>query len=285
VIYLDDLLLNFKKSLEQEAKSINTIDDYVRHIKNYFKWCSQSFDERPVQLYRQNILEYKSYLQNVKKVSVKTINNKLSALIKYNKFMVDLHVQENVVITDKDYIKIQKDLASPCKIDKKTVEIFRQKVLQEEGSRNYAIVTIMAYAGLRISEVLNLKNEDVDLKAREIKVTSGKGSKYRIVYINDKIIEAVKEYEKARSKDISIDYLFISNRGRKLDRTVINKMTQKYSDIITPHMLRHFYCSNAIESGYSIHEVANQAGHSNVNTTLIYTNPSRSKMKEKANLL
>ena len=52
-----------------------------------------------------------------------------------------------------------------------------------------------------------------------------------------------------------------------------------------PHTLRHFFCSNALESGYDINEVANQAGHSNIHTTLLYTNPTREKMKEKANRL
>lgn len=62
-------------------------------------------------------------------------------------------------------------------------------------------------------------------------------------------------------------------------------MFKKYSDKITPHTLRHFYCSNALESGYSVHEVANQAGHSNIHTTLLYTNPTKEKMKDKAELL
>jgi integrase/recombinase XerD len=55
--------------------------------------------------------------------------------------------------------------------------------------------------------------------------------------------------------------------------------------VITPKTLRHYFCSNALESGYSIHEVANQAGHSNVQTTLIYSNPTAKEMKEKANRL
>lgn len=169
-------------------------------------------------------------------------------------------------------------------IDKKDVEAFRQKVLENEGLRNYSIVTIISYAGLRISEVLNLKLDDIDLTSKELIVKEGKGDKERIVYINSKIVEAVKEYLKVRKED-STNYLFISNKGGKIDRTVINKVFKKYSDKITPHTLRHFYCSNALESGFSVHEVANQAGHSNIHTTLLYTNPSKEKMKNKAELL
>ncbi|MDA2520329.1 site-specific integrase, partial [Bacillus cereus] len=55
--------------------------------------------------------------------------------------------------------------------------------------------------------------------------------------------------------------------------------------VITPHQLRHFFCTNAIEKGFSIHEVANQAGHSNIHTTLLYTNPNQLQLKNKMELL
>lgn len=274
----------FENYLVQEGKSINTVKSYLFHIRNYFKWYEDSFGEEPIKIYRQNVLEYKSYLQNVKKESGRTINAKLSALIKYNEYLQDKGIQNDIVISKKDNIKIQNEFASPATVTKADVEAFRQQVLKYEGNRNYAIVTIIAYAGLRISECLNLKGDDINLTAKEIIVKEGKGSKQRLVYINSKIIEAVKEYLKER-KEVECDYLFVSNKGNRIDRTVINKLFNKYSDKITPHTLRHFYCSNAIEAGYSVHEVANQAGHSNIHTTLLYTNPTKEKMKNKAELL
>jgi integrase/recombinase XerD len=278
------MIEKFKEYLIQDDKSKNTIDSYIRHIQGYFKWFEDSFGEVPGKLYRQNVLEYKSYLQNIKHDSANTINPKLSALIKLNEFLQEQGIQEELVISKKDTVKVQKQLASPAEVDKKMVDVFRQIVLEEEGSRNYAIVTILAYGGLRISEVLNLKTNDINLTSKELVVRSGKGDKQRIVYINSKIIEAVREYLKQR-KESDLDYLFISAKENRIDRTVINKMFNKYSDIITPHTLRHFYCTNALESGYSVHEVANQAGHSNINTTLIYTNPTKEKIKQKADLL
>lgn len=131
-----------------------------------------------------------------------------------------------------------------------------------------------------------LKLNDVNLTSRELIVRSGKGGKQRVVYLNDKIVEAIKGYLEKRSKQDDTGYLFLSNKGGKLDRTSINKVFNEYSDKITPHTtLRHFFCTNALESGYSVHEVANQAGHSNIHTTLLYTNPNIEKMKQKANLL
>ncbi|MED3825546.1 TnP I resolvase, partial [Priestia flexa] len=80
-------------------------------------------------------------------------------------------------------------------------------------------------------------------------------------------------------------YLFISKKREKLDRTVVNRIFKSYSNVITPHQLRHFFCTNAIEKGFSIHEVANQAGHSNIHTTLLYTNPNQLQLKNKMELL
>ena len=111
----------------------------------------------------------------------------------------------------------------------------------------------------------------------------GKGDKERVVFLNDKIVNAVQEYLSERSSDSP--YLFISRKGGRLDRSAINRVFNDCSDSITPHMLRHFFCTSAEEAGYSTSEIANQAGHSNIHTTLIYTNPTREKMKEKANRL
>ena len=86
-------------------------------------------------------------------------------------------------------------------------------------------------------------------------------------------------------RDSDSPYLFVSRQSGKLNPSRINQIFNQYSDVITPKTLRHYFCSNALESGYSIHEVANQAGHSNVQTTLIYSNPTAKEMKEKANQL
>ena len=114
-------------------------------------------------------------------------------------------------------------------------------------------------------------------------IAVGKGDKQRLVYINDRIAAAIREYLKERNADSP--YLFASRQCAKLSASRINQIFNQYSDTITPKTLRHFFCSNALENGYSIHEVANQAGHSNVQTTLIYSNPSAKQMKEKANKL
>lgn len=150
------------------------------------------------------------------------------------------------------------------------------------------MVTLLAYAGLRDSEMVSLLLADVDLTSKELAVRHGKGGKKRIVYLGDKVLHAIREYLPVRNSQRYADspYLFISRQAPKLHRSRVNQICSQYSQVITPHTLRHFFCSHALESGaYTIAELANQAGHANVRTTLRYTNPSVQRMKEKANQL
>lgn len=276
------MLTEYQEYLHNQNKADNTIKSYTLHIGNYISWYTDTYGNAPTRLYRANILDYTSYMRNVLKASPRTINTKLAAILSYNEYLIEQGIQSDLVITKKDNIKVQSQYANPSIVTKQEVEQFRQDILVNQGKRDYAIVTIMAYAGLRISEVLGLFTSNFDFIGRELTV-NGKGDKQRLVYLNDKIINAVKEYLAERSSDS--EYLFVSRQGGQISRSRINQIFNKYSDKITPHTLRHFYCSNAIDSGYSVHEVANQAGHSNIHTTLLYSNPSRDKMKEKANLL
>ena len=278
------MLDKFRNYLEEEGKSENTIKSYCNHTKQYLKWYDESFGMEFNKLYRGNVLEFKSYLLNIKEQKANTVNSKLSSLIKFNEYLVDVGIQDNIVITKKDMVRVQAAGTSPTDIDKQDVGKFRQQILEQEGIRNYTIVTIMAYTGTRISETLDIRLQDINLTTREIIIRNGKGNKQRTVYMNDKVVNSIKEYLKDR-KETDLDYLFISNKGNKLDRTVINKMFNKYSDTITPHQLRHSFCTNALENNFSIHEVAYLAGHSNIHTTLRYTNPNENEMKDKMNRL
>ncbi len=291
---MDELIKEFERRLRLDGKSEKTIKSYTVATKEYLVWFVDSFGEVEYKrLYRENILEYKNYLKNVKRskrsgnyLNAKSINAKLAALIKFNALMQP----DNIVISKADLIKVQTEIISPTNITKKEVEEFRQRILQSEGcssKRNYAIVTIMAYAGLRISEVLNLKKMDINTTASQIRVADGKGEKQRIVIINSKIISAIKEYEK--SDNVDSEYLFHNSRGKVLNPSTINKVFDEFSADgfhINPHALRHFFCYHALESGaYSINEVSNQAGHTSIKTTMRYLNPNLDSIKKKAELL
>lgn len=291
---MEKMINEFKRKMYLDGKSERTIESYVNSVKEFFKWFDDSFGNVEYKkLYRENILEYKSYLKNVKRsaksgnpLSPKTINAKLSALICFN----ELIEPDNIVVSKRDLIKIQEEIVSPTTITKKEVEEFRQIVLQSEGCasrRNFAIVTILAYAGLRITECLNLRKTDICLESSELKVTNGKGEKSRIVIINSKIISAVREYQK--TDHVESEWLFHNSRGERLNQTTINRVfklccPKGYN--ITPHTLRHFYAINAVSSGiFTIPEIANQMGHSSIKTTMRYMNPNLEEIRKKVEQL
>jgi site-specific recombinase XerD len=281
---MEECKMEFQEYMINDHKSEGTISKYTENVGLYKKWYEETYGEKMEKLYRPNVLEFKSYLKNNKQLNGKTVNGKLSALLKYNEYLIDEGIQTDTVINKKDFISIQTNIASPTTRTKADVEKFRQTVLVNEGTRNFAIVTVLTYAGLRISEALSLKMGDFNLTTKEIIVRNGKGEKQRTVYLNDKIIEAVRAYLKERVED-GTNYLFLSNKGGMLSRSTINKMFNKYSDEISPHELRHSFCTMALEKGFSLHETACMAGHSNVSTTMQYANPNITAMKEKMNLL
>ena len=287
---MEELIKEFTKKMYLEGKSQKTIEVYGNSVKEFFKWFYDSYGNIEYKkLYRENILEYKSYLKNIKKsahsgnnLCPKSINSKLSALICFN----ELIEPDNIVVTKRDLIKIQAEMVSPTSITKKEIEEFRQIVLQSEGcaaKRNYAIVTILAYAGLRITECLNLRKSDICLESSELKVTNGKGEKARIVIINSKIVSAVREYQK--TDHVDSEWLFHNSRGERLNQTTINrvfKLCCPKGHNITPHTLRHFYAINAVSSGiFTIPEIANQMGHSSIKTTMKYMNPNLDEIRRK----
>ena len=291
---MEKLISEFKQKMYLEGKSKRTIEVYGNSVREFFEWFSDSYgDVEFKKLYRENILEYKSYLKNVKKsahsgnnLCPKSINSKLSALICFN----ELIEPDNIVVSKKDLIKIQSEMVSPTSITKKEVEEFRQIVLQSEGCaarRNFAIVTILAYAGLRITECLNLRKSDICLESSELKVTDGKGEKARIVIVNSKIVSAVREYQK--TDNVESEWLFHNSRGERLNQTTINRVfklccPKGYN--ITPHTLRHFYAINAVSSGiFTIPEIANQMGHSSIKTTMRYMNPNLEEIRKKVEQL
>ncbi|WP_138419721.1 tyrosine-type recombinase/integrase [Aquibacillus sediminis] len=278
----------FRIYMDKEEKTSNTIESYIQHVRGFLKWFNESKDLEFKKLHRENVKDYIAYLKTIKKLKPSSINSKIGALIKFNDFLIENKIQDGLVISKKDNIKTQQQYASLATIDQNDVEKLRQLILDnEKSSRNHAIITLLAYAGLRISEAINIKMSEFNLSSREL-IVDGKGKKTRVVFINDKVHNALREWLRERKASDS-ENLFISNRDNPVNRTVVNKLFNKYSKMvgkeITPHDLRHFFCSYAISRGMSVHEVANQAGHSNIHTTLLYTNPNKNELKEKMNLL
>jgi len=275
-------LTQFTHYLQQQNKSENTIKSYYKDIEAFFKFFGLS----PTTLTRDQIIEYRQYLQNERNINAKSINRSLSALKAYNEFLVREGLQENLVILSQDYIRIQKQLISPTNTTKNEAVKFMNKVKDNECDRNYYIVKLLLNTGLRISEALGIKLDDIMLGNKKKLRVIGKGNKQRLVPINDVAYEIIKlaiEDRKNYKYASECEYLFVSQKGGKLRSDTIERIFNKYSKSITPHVLRHVFSTNFLESGGDIRVLQIILGHSNLNTTSIYTHPSEMVMMSSMN--
>ena len=160
----------FSEYLKESGKSENTIKTYCRNISLFFSWCRDSFGEEPTRLYRANVLEYISYMRNIKQYDPRTVNNHLSSLKTLNAYFLKKGIQNESAVLDGDFMKVQIQYASPCTVEKRDVESFRQRLLEHGSKRDYAIVTLYVYTGIRRSECVSLRLDQVDLISREIRI-------------------------------------------------------------------------------------------------------------------
>lgn len=248
----------FINYLENENKTSGTIKTYIEKIECYKKWLMDSTGKEFKKLYRENIKDYICYLRNNKltkkglHLKAQSINVHISSLIKFNQFLVKTGKQADIVITEDDNISFQKSGINPCKVTQDEIRKFRQDILEDESRslnnfetiRNFCMVTILQYCGMRVSECISIESDDIEiaLKTRELIIRSGKGDKQRTIYLNDKCISAIKRYKEVKQINAG-KYFFVTResigKNKKMDRTTVNKIFKKFSDVITPHQERH----------------------------------------------
>ena len=261
--------------------SENTYLSYASDIKIFKQYYTDSYGEELTTLNHPDISMYINYLRKCD-ISAKTINRKIAAIKQYNLFLIDKGIQDNVVIADKDYIKIQ---ASMIKKKIPTIqEINKLKHFssrdEKNAKRDYCLLSIFIYGGLRESEIVNIRTADIKLDEKFINII-GKGNKFRQVVINNSMYDAISEYLEERiAMDTDNPYLFVGQKNKSnkepLNRNFCNRLLDKYKELcnipnLHPHSLRSFFCTNALHNaGYSVDQVANQAGHSSLNTTKGY---------------
>jgi len=157
------------------------------------------------------------------------------------------------------------------------------------GLRDAAMLEVLYAAGLRVSELVTLKIQDVQLEAGFVRVM-GKGSKERIVPIGQYAREKVSFYlEHARGRllrERSSPYLFVARAGRPMTRQGFWKLLRQYARVaglfkkVTPHSLRHSFASHLLEGGADLRAVQIMLGHADISTTQIYTHVANDRLKE-----
>lgn len=271
----------FIEYMKNEGLSDNTCSSYASDIKIFKQYYKDSYGEELGQLIHADVSMYATYLKN-NNISIITVNRKIAALKTYNLFLVNKGIQENIVIVDKDYTKIQKSMIQKKLPTKQEINKLKHFACTDKknAKRDYCFISIFIYGGLRASEIVSIRLVDLHLDDKFINIV-GKGNKFRQIVVNNYLYDAISEYLEER-KNINTDnpYLFLGQKNKNtkkpLSRNFGNRLLDKYNQLckiakLYPHLLRAHFCTNALHNaGYTIEQVANQAGHSSLNTTKGY---------------
>ena len=290
-----EAILAYETYLMEEGKVESTIDSYVGDIRGFLEFLESKKVSFRGNLTRLYITSYKIHLTE-NGYSINTINKKINSLHSFNFFLVSKNLcTEKVVYPNKDKIKIARG-------SEKEIDVFSDEEVErilfylEDSSRvsirDKGVILILLYTGLRVSELVNLKIQDIDFLTSTLKVV-GKGGKYREVPLKMEVSEGIKEYmekERQAHKYSSSEYLFLTQRAGKMDKDTVNKILNrkgKYLNLkMKPHKFRHTFCTRLLSKGVELTTVAKLAGHSNIQTTAtFYINTSREDKKQAVNLL
>lgn len=278
-----------KSTLLQNDKSPGTIGTYLKNIRLFADYISQTYDEpfNPIKVTTLDIKEYRNFLLNVQSQSVNTINNKLASLSKFFKFL-----HKSGVVTNNPCLNIKKiKMQSPVKrviVDQLTFKKLRREVERDGRPVEKVIIAYLFYTGVRVSELINIRLDDIVINPRSgtLKIRSGKGLKYREIPLNASVRDATNGYlEYRKIKKIQSPYLIVTERSGKsrASRSSINKILKKYGKRIgfpdiSPHSARRYFLTQILAVS-SLSVAKELAGHSNINTTILYT-PASQQEKE-----
>ena len=286
---LQEAIKNFKFHCEFEKNlSSKTLSAYSIDLEQFISYTNfrtlniEEFDKYKLKEYIQHLhhLEFK----------VKTIKRKIAVI---KAFFTYLEFEEYIIISPfrKMRISIKEPNLLPKIIELKEVrkflkylynqkDLFPNKTIYGYSAlvRDIAVLEILFSTGVRVSELCNIRQENINIQSGNIKIY-GKGSKERVIHICDQETKAIlKEYVNIfNDRLLNSDYFLINRLGSKLSEQSVRLMIKKYQKKlnieknITPHMFRHSFATSLLEEGVDIRYIQHMLGHSSISTTQIYT--------------
>jgi len=267
------------KYMEINKKNSKDLKIYIETL-NYFR-----YSDNTVKIYSHYLIEF---LNKIDKYSSHLVSNDIESYLK--NYVFTSNSQHNQVINaikfyydkvlKKKYAKIdfsrpRKEKKLPKVIDS---EILKRKILSITNLKHKALLSLTYSCGLRVSEVINLKIEDIDSERMLISIKQAKGRKDRFVPLSKNLLEILRLYYRKFKPQI---YLFNGQFGIKYSSSSCNKLVKKYiSKDAYMHLLRHSSFTYLLESGTDLRVIQSIAGHNSSKTTEIYTHISKNLLNK-----
>lgn len=271
----------------EKGLSKNTLESYRSDLEQFSDWLKTkdlSFSKTA----KKDILSYLSFLFK-SGLGSKTVARKLSSLKSFFRYLVFKSVIQIDPSNDIETPKLLKSI--PKSISEKEIEKLLDAPDEKTdiGLRDKTMIETLYSCGLRISELTNLELLNLNLRQGVIRVI-GKGQKERLVPMGDQLISLLENYlvstRKNYLKKKNSDFLFLSSRGQKMTRQSFWHRIKYYCincgfepEKISPHVLRHAFATHLLNNGADLRVVQLLLGHSDLNTTQIYTEVARQRLK------
>lgn len=270
----------FIEGLREKKATENTLASYERDVTKF----SDYFEKKGKQVFSLNnddMNEYVEYLRENNK-SNSTISRNIASIKAFYKYLLSKGLSENNIAVSVESPKV--DRKEPIVLTSNEIEklISQPDVKELKGQRDKIMLQILYATGIRVTELISLRLEDVNLNGGYIKVK--KKSSERHIPLGNLALKGLKEYiDKVRPLLIKTEdekTLFINTNGKKMTRQGYWKILKQYKDAanidkdITPHTIRHSFAVHMLQNGAEIKTVQELLGHTDVASTLLYTQMS-----------
>lgn len=286
--------------INEKNYSRHTLLNYIKDLNDLYSHIAKSTEDSNSKIELKYIDEetlkrfISDFVLNKEiKYSRRTISRKISTLKSFYKFLNRKKLFSENPSRNLIFPKLPKNL--PSVIDESSLTGFLDSKLFKDdiwGVRDRAIIELFYASGIRLSELINLTIDNVDIDNNVIKV-KGKGRKERIIPVGPAAIGAISDYLNKRDDHFTkraVEYdsgvVFNAKNGKKLYPALLNRITNEYISMISevkkksPHVLRHSFATHLLNHGADIRAVKDLLGHSSLSTTQIYTHVSVDRLKK-----
>lgn len=271
----------------EKRYSPHTLLAYQNDVEQFFQFVISQFDGPEIEAITPSMV--RSWLAELKEdtITSKSINRKISSLKSFFNYQLKKGLLVKTPMTTIISPKVNKRL--PMFVEQKNMDqLFQYLQFSEDwqGKTERLVILLFYSTGMRLSELIHLKESQVDASYAQVKVI-GKGNKERIIPINKDLVAQLKEYMQTKPLRLAgVLNLFVTDKGMPLSpRSVYGFVKNKLSQVTTiqkksPHILRHSFATHLMNNGADLNAVKELLGHSSLSATQIYTHNTIEKLKE-----